>query len=119
MSTSLDPSPSASISRQEYLSSLPRWRQWLAKLNWHPVVEYEIREIEFEHRRIEFERRAIEHEKRMQELRKEDGRMRIEDERRRKEDERLAELDARLDALWRSYDSNSTPPPPTPSEPTT
>jgi hypothetical protein len=38
---------SASISKSDYLGSLPRWRRWLSTLNWRPVVEYEIREIEF------------------------------------------------------------------------
>jgi len=57
MSTSraLDPSPL--ISKQEYYSSLPRWRRWLAMLNWRPVVDYELREIEFEKRRIAHEQK--------------------------------------------------------------
>jgi len=46
MSTSFGAQPSSSISKSEFLSSLPRWRRWLSRLNWHPVVELEIREIE-------------------------------------------------------------------------
>ncbi|MFO7628573.1 MAG: hypothetical protein R6W06_03460 [Prochlorococcaceae cyanobacterium] len=51
MSTSFGAQPSSSISKgccdqSAYLSSLPRWRRWLSRFNWHPVVELEIREIE-------------------------------------------------------------------------
>ncbi len=60
-------------------------------LNWHPVVEYEIREIEFK-------QREIEHEQRMQQLRKENAR----------EDE----LNAKIAALWPSSSSSSAPAPP-------
>ncbi|MCX5948412.1 MAG: hypothetical protein NTY67_09600 [Cyanobacteria bacterium] len=82
----------------------------MAMLNWHPVVEYEIREIErekrlqrlrseTEQRRIEELQREIAHELRMQRLRKENA--------------REAELDAKIAALWPSSTTSShqTPPP--------
>ena len=75
MSTSQALEPSSSISKQEYYSSLPRWRRWLAMLNWRPVVDYELREIEFDLReqqlRIEDEQRKIAHEQRMKQLKNE------------------------------------------------
>jgi hypothetical protein len=37
---------SGSISRSEFLSSLPRWRRRLSRLNWHPVVDLQISSIE-------------------------------------------------------------------------
>ena len=102
MSTSLDTPVSGSISKSEFLSSLPRWRRFLAMLNWHPVVEYEIREIE--------------RERWLQQLRSEDERLAKEDEQLRKEDERLAEhdrrmseLDAKIAALWPSSSTSSAP----------
>ena len=82
MSTSPALDPSRSISRQEYYSSLPRWRRWLAMLNWRPVVDYELREIAFEKRRIA-------HEQRMKQL---------------------DELNSKLDALLCSSSTNSIPP---------
>lgn len=93
MSTSPVSAPSTSISKSDYLASLPRWRRWLSTLNWRPVVEYEIREIEFENRRIA-------HEQRMKQLKKEDERL-------QKLDARLDELDAKMAALWPSSTSNS------------
>ena len=89
MSTSFGAQPSSSISKSEYLSSLPRWRRWLSRLNWHPVVEYEIREIEFE-------RRKIEHEKRMKQLESEIA--------------RLDQANSRLERFEREHLSGSTPP---------
>ena len=100
MSTSPVSAPSASISKSDYLASLPRWRRWLSTLNWRPVVEYEIREIEFEHRRIA-------HEQRMKQLKKENEQLKKEDERLQKLDARLDELDAKISALWPSSTSNS------------
>ena len=79
MSTSraLDPSPLTS--KQEYYSFLPRWRRWLAMLNWRPVVDYELREIEFDRReqqlRIEEQQRQIAHEQRMRQLESEIARL--------------------------------------------
>ena len=90
MSTSFGAQPSSSISKSEFLSSLPRWRLWLSRLNWHPVVEYEIREIEFE-------RRKIEHEKRMKRLESEIA--------------RLEQANSRLERFEREHLSGSTPPP--------
>ena len=78
--------PSSSISKQEYYSSLPRWRRWLAMLNWRPVVDYELREIEFE-------KRKIAHEQMMKQL---------------------DELDSKLDALLCNSGTSSTPPRNTP-----
>ena len=88
MSTSQVLDPSSSISKQEYYSSLPRWRRWLAMLNWRPVVDYELREIEFDRREIDFEKRRIAHEQRMKQL---------------------DELDSKLDALLCSSNTNTSP----------
>ena len=130
MSTSLDTPVSGSISKSEFLSSLPRWRRFLAMLNWHPVVEYEIREIEFKQREIEHEKRMkqlrseteqmqreqmqreIVHEQRMQQLASETEQLRSEEQQLAKEDERLAELDAKIAALWPSSTSSSAQMPP-------
>jgi hypothetical protein len=95
MSTSLDVQPSGSISKSEYLSSLPRWRRWLSKLNWHPVVEIEIR--------------AIEREQRMQQLENEILQVERETEQLKSENARLDELNVRIDALWPSSNSSSAP----------
>ena len=69
MSTSPVLDPSRLISNQECYLSLPRWRRWLAMLNWRPVVDYELREIEFDRReqqqRIEEQQRQIAYEQRM------------------------------------------------------
>ena len=104
MSTSQALEPSSSISKQEYYSSLPRWRRWLAMLNWRPVVDYELREIEFNLReqqlRIEDEQRKIAHEQRMKQL--------------KNEIERLDELNSKIDTLFSSSSTNSTPPRSTP-----
>ena len=104
MSTSQALDPSSSISKQEYYSSLPRWRRWLAMLNWRPVVDYELREIEFDRReqqlRIEEHRRQIAHEQRMRQLESEIA--------------RLDELNSKIDTLVSSSSTNSTPPQNTP-----
>ena len=50
MSISSDSSSSRSISKSEFLSSLPPWRRFLAKLNWHPTIDAQIRELESERR---------------------------------------------------------------------
>ena len=111
MSTSFGAQPSSSISKgccdqSAYLSSLPRWRRWLSRLNWHPVVELEIREIEFERRKIEFDNRKIEHENR-----------RIEHEKRIKQLEseiaRLEQANSRLARFEQEHLSGSIPPPST------
>ena len=90
MSTSPGVGPSPWISRSEYLSTLPRWRRWLARCNWRPVFEIE---QQTERLRIETEQ------------------LRIETELIRTDNARLAELESKLDALLRSADSCSPPPP--------
>ena len=97
MSISFGAQPSSAISKSECLTSLPRWRRWLSRLNWHPVVEYEIREIDYERRKIEHENRKIEHEKRMKRLEGENA--------------RLAQINSRLERFEREHLSGSTPPP--------
>ena len=85
-------------------------------LNWHPVVDYEIREIErkqrmqqleseAKQRQSEFEQREIAHALRMKQLKSEIA--------------REAELNARIAALWPSSTSSSTQqtPPPEPGSP--
>ena len=100
MSTSQVLDQSSSISKQEFYLSLPRWRRWLAMLNWRPVVDYELREIEFDRREIEFEKRRIAHEQRMSQLASEIA--------------RLDELNSKIDTLFSSSSTNSTPPKNTP-----
>ena len=107
MSISPPLEPSRSISRSEFLSSLPRWRRWLSKLNWHPVVDLEIKAIERE-KQIALLRSDSE------EIRSETEQIRRETEQLRKENARYAELNARIDALLSSSDTSSTPPPPMP-----
>ncbi len=106
MSTSSGAQLSGLISKSEYLSSLPRWRRWLSRLNWHPVVDLEIREIEFKRRKIAFEQREIEHEKRMKQFESEIAQL-------KKENARLAELNDKLDAILFSSDTNSNQAPST------
>ncbi|MCS5698687.1 hypothetical protein NZK32_06490 [Cyanobium sp. FGCU-52] len=100
MSTSPSSAPYQSISRSEFLSSLPRWRRWLSMLNWRPVVDLEIR--------------AIEREKQIAELRSDSERIESEIVQLKKENARFAELNAKLAALSSSSDTSSPPPPPTP-----
>ena len=111
MSTSQALDPSSSISKQEYYSSLPRWRRWLAMLNWRPVVDYELREIEFD-------RKEIEYKLRMQQLQSEEQQRQIAHEQRMKqlksEIARLDELNSKIDTLFSSSSTNSTPPQNTP-----
>ena len=91
--------PSRLISKQEYYLSLPRWRRWLAMLNWRPVVDYELREIEFDRReqqqRIEEQQRQIAHEQRMKQLESEIA--------------RLDELNSKIDVLLFNSSTNSSP----------
>ena len=119
MSTSFGAQPSRSTTKSEYLSSLPRWRRWLSRFNWHPVVEYEIREIEFERKKIEFESRKIEHEKRGIEHEKRMKQLASEIEQIEKENARLAELNSKLDAVLFSSATSSNPTSPTPDKPET
>ena len=100
MSISLDASPSGSISKSEYLSSLPRWRRWLSRLNWHPVVEFEIRAIEREKRMQQLEREILQ-------VKNDSELIERETEQLKNENARLAELNARIAALWPSSNSSS------------
>jgi len=92
MSISSDSYASRSISSSEFLSSLSPWRRWLARLNWHPTVDAQIRVLESKRREKESERRTkliesdIEH---------------------------LAALESKLDSLLLSADSSSQTPPET------
>ena len=83
MSTSPGLEPLPWISRSEYLSTLPRWRRWLAICNWRPVFE-----IEQRMRQLEIEIEQLE-----------------------RENARLAVLESKLDSLLRSADSCSADPP--------
>ncbi len=85
-------SASASISKSEFLSSLPPWRRWLAKLNWHPTIDAQIRALESERRTQLLESEIVQLET---------------------ENKRLADLESRLDALLLSADSSSQTPPAT------
>ena len=101
MSISSDSSSSRSISKSEFLSSLPPWRRFLAKLNWHPTIDARIRELEYEKREQESERRTKLIENDIERL--------------EKENKRLADIESRLDALLLSADSSSPIPPATDS----
>jgi hypothetical protein len=106
MSISSDSCSSKLINKSEFLSSLPPWRRWLARLNWHPTVDAQIRVLESERRTQESERREKEWQRRAQES-----------ERRTKlienDIERLAALESKLDYLLLSADSSSQTPPET------
>jgi hypothetical protein len=92
MSISSDSSTSELISKSKFLSCLPPWRRWLARLNWHPTIDAQIRVLESERREKESERRTklIE-----------------------SDIERLAALESKLDSLLLSADSSSQTPPQT------
>jgi len=99
MSISSDSYASRSISSSEFLSSLPPWRRWLARLNWHPTIDAQIRVLESERREKEWQRRAQESEKRTKLI--------------ENDIERLAALESKLDSLLLSADSSSQTPPET------
>ncbi len=99
MSISSESFASRSISRSEFLSSLPPWRRWLAKLNWRPTVDAQIRALESERRLQESERRT-------KLIENEIERLQI-------ENKRLAALESKLDSLLLSADSSSPTPPET------
>jgi DNA repair exonuclease SbcCD ATPase subunit len=114
MSISSDISASPSISRSEFLSSLPRWRRWLAKLNWHPTVDAQISALASERRmlRLESESEQIETESELieseiEQIESEIERIKSETEQLRKENARLAEIESKLDALLLSFDTSS------------
>jgi len=92
MSISSESSASRLISKSEFLSSLPPWRRFLAKLNWHPIIDAQIRVLESERRM-----RLIE----------------SDIERLQNENKRLAELESKLDSLLLNADSCSQAPPET------
>ena len=98
ITTSSDSPISLSMSRSEYLSTLPPWRRWLARLNWHPVYEIE---QETERLRSEGRQREIEYEQREKLL--------------ESENTRLAAIESKMLALLRSADSSSQAPPATDS----
>jgi len=101
MSISSESSSSRSISKSEFLSSLPPWRRFLAKLNWHPTIDAQIRELEYEKLEQESERRTKLIENDIEWL--------------EKENKRLSDIESRLDALLLSADSSSPIPPATDS----
>jgi hypothetical protein len=101
MSISSESSSSRSISKSEFLSSLPPWRRFLAKLNWHPTIDAQIKGLESERREQESERRTKLIENDIERL--------------EKENKRLADIESRLDALLLSADSSSPIPPATDS----
>ena len=109
ISTSSDSPISLSMSRSDYLSTLPPWRRLLARLNWHPVYEIE---QETERLRIEGRQSEIEYEQHEQQLDREHDR---DIEQLKKENKRLADIESRMLALLRSADSSSQAPPATDS----
>ena len=92
MSRSWEPLPSIYRSKQEFLASLPRWRQLLQKLNWHPTIDKKVQRYALEQRILQ-ERKAIEQLK--------------------KENARLAASNARLERFEREHRSRLTPHPST------
>ncbi len=108
MSISSESSSSRLISKSEFLSSLPPWRRLLAKLNWHPTIDAQIRVLESERRENVFKKREQESERRTQLIENDIERL-------QKENKRLADIESRLDALLLSADSSSPAPPATES----
>jgi hypothetical protein len=92
MAISSTSAPSPSMSRSEWVSTLPLWRRCLAMLNWRPVYDIEQRTRQLELKEIEDERRLKQLEV---------------------ENKRLAALESRLDALLLNADSSSQTPPAT------
>jgi hypothetical protein len=101
MSTSRATAASRSISKSEFLSSLPPWLRFLARLNWHPTVDAQIS--------------AIESRREAEQLRRESEQLRKETELIKIENAQLAALESKLDSLLRSADSSSQIPPSTES----
>jgi hypothetical protein len=108
MSISSESSSSRLISKSEFLSSLPPWRRLLAKLNWHPTIDAQIRVLESERRENVLKKREQESERRTQLIENDIERL-------QKENKRLADIESRLDALLLSADSSSPAPPETDS----
>ena len=108
MSISSDFSTSRSISKSEFLSSLPPWRRLLAKFNWHPTIDARISVLESEKREQESEKRTKLIENDIERLKKENRQLAA-------ENKRLAAIESKLDALLLSADSSSPTPPATDS----
>jgi hypothetical protein len=108
MSISSESSSSRLISKSEFLSSLPPWRRLLAKLNWHPTIDAQIRVLESERRENVLKKREQESERRTQLIENDIERL-------QKENKRLADIESRLDALLLNADSSSPAPPATDS----
>ena len=108
MSISSESSSSRSISKSEFLSSLPPWPRFLAKLNWHPTNDAQIKGRESERRENYFKIREQESERRTKLIENDIERL-------EKENKRLADIESRLDALLLSADSSSPIPPATDS----
>jgi hypothetical protein len=108
MSISSESSSSRLISKSEFLSSLPPWRRLLAKLNWHPTIDAQIRVLESERRENVLKKREQESERRTQLIENDIERL-------QKENKRLADIESRLDALLLNADSSSPAPPATES----
>jgi hypothetical protein len=102
-STSSSSPISLSMSRPEYLSTLPPWRRLLARLNWHPVYE-----IEQETERLRIENKQFEIESRQQEIESKQREKQLD-----KEIELLKESNARIARFERELFSSSTPAPST------
>jgi DNA-binding transcriptional regulator GbsR (MarR family) len=96
------------ISKSEFLSSLPPWRRLLAKLNWHPTIDAQIRVLESERRENVLKKQEQESERRTQLIENDIERL-------QKENKRLADIESRLDALLLNADSSSPAPPATDS----
>ncbi len=108
MSISSESPSSRLISKSEFLSSLPPWRRLLAKLNWHPTIDAQIRVLESERRENVLKKQEQESERRTQLIENDIERL-------QKENKRLADIESRLDALLLNADSSSPAPPATDS----
>jgi len=106
-------SASRSISKSEFLSSLPPWRRWLARLNWHPTLDAQISAIESkqESERLRNETALLKNE--TEQLKNETEQLKNETAQLKIENARLAALESRLDSLLLSADSSSPIPPAT------
>jgi uncharacterized protein (DUF3084 family) len=127
MSTSPPTAASKLISKSEFLSSLPPWRRFLAKLNWHPTVDAQLSAIEarIESERLRNETAQLRSESEQvksetEQVKSETERVKSETEQLRRETEqlkienaRLAKLESKLDLLLRNADSSWPIPPST------
>jgi hypothetical protein len=104
---------SLSISKSELLSSLPPWRRFLAKLNWHPTIDAQISAIESrrETEQLKNESELLRNE--TAQIKNETERLRSETAQLKIENARLAALESKLDLLLLSADSSSPIPPAT------